>query len=152
LEIVLKLIVLGPKGDDLRNNNRKAIEKEIRVGMMIAKECKYLVSYSEVFEWGDYFCIKMEYFENGDVQTEFDKGRIFTEEVYFIFIFFIFIFSYLFFFIIGNITFYIRNVTSINFIRRTWNNPRRYQTTKYIYYSFWIIQTWYDFCFILFLF
>jgi serine/threonine protein kinase len=102
MEIVLKLIVLGPKTDNSRNNNQQTIEKEIKVGMMIAKECKYLVSYSEIFEWGDYFCIRMEYFENGDLQTQLDKKRIFSEEVYlfilFIFLSFFFFFIYLFIF------------------------------------------------------
>jgi hypothetical protein len=53
----------------------------MKVGMIVAKECDYLVSYSEIFEWGDYFCIKMEYCSKGDIQSELDKGRVFTEEV-----------------------------------------------------------------------
>jgi serine/threonine protein kinase len=122
LEIVLKLIGLGPKGGNLRNNNQKVIRKEIEIGMMIAKECEYLVSYSEIFEWGDYFCIKMEYFENGDLETQFNKNRIFTEEVFLSFLFFI-LFYFIFFLLIGNIMFYIRDVRSINYIRKEWNNP-----------------------------
>jgi hypothetical protein len=35
----------------------------------------------EVFEWGDYFCIKMEYCILGDVQQQLDNGKIFKEEV-----------------------------------------------------------------------
>jgi hypothetical protein len=34
----------------MRTNSQKAIEKEIKVGMIIAKECPHLISYSEVFE------------------------------------------------------------------------------------------------------
>jgi serine/threonine protein kinase len=81
LKIVLKLIHLGPKFSTSRSSQEKMIEKEIKTGVMIAKECKYLVSYSEVFEWKDYFCIKMEYFVNGDIKNELEKGRILTEQV-----------------------------------------------------------------------
>jgi serine/threonine protein kinase len=49
--------------------------------MFVAKECDHLISYWEIFEWENYFCIKMEYCENGDIQKEIDKGRIFSEEV-----------------------------------------------------------------------
>jgi serine/threonine protein kinase len=80
-EIVLKLILLGPKGSASRTTNQKTIEKEIKVGMMVANECFHLVSYSEVFEWGDYFCIKMEYCKGGDLQDQIEKGHIYTEEV-----------------------------------------------------------------------
>jgi serine/threonine protein kinase len=81
LEIVLKLIVLGSKNSKSRNDNKKLIEKELNLGLTISKECKYLISYSETFEWGDYFCIKMEYCNGGDLQSALDEGRIFTEEV-----------------------------------------------------------------------
>jgi serine/threonine protein kinase len=75
------MIVLGPKGNASRTSNRKTIEKEIKVGMIIAKECPHLISYSEVFEWGDYFCIKMEYCKMGDLENQLNQKRIFTEEV-----------------------------------------------------------------------
>jgi hypothetical protein len=81
LEIVLKLIILGAKDSESRNRNKETIEKEMKIGMIVAKECDYLVSYSEIFEWGDYFCIKMEYCLKGVIQSELDKKRIFTEEV-----------------------------------------------------------------------
>jgi serine/threonine protein kinase len=83
IEIVLKLIRLGSKSSKSRDTNQTAIEKEMKVGMLIAKECSHLISYWEFFEWEDYFCIKMEYCEKGDIQKEFDKGRIFSEEVKF---------------------------------------------------------------------
>jgi serine/threonine protein kinase len=57
------------------------IEKEMKVGLTVAKESKFLISYSEIFEWGDYFCIKMEYCNGGDLQSVLDEGKIFTEEV-----------------------------------------------------------------------
>jgi serine/threonine protein kinase len=81
LEFVLKLIMLGSKKSVSRTKNQKMIEKEMKVGMIVAKECSHLVSYSEIFEWGDYFCIKMEYCEMGDLQNQLDQNRIFTEEV-----------------------------------------------------------------------
>jgi hypothetical protein len=43
LKTVFKLIVLGWKSNDLRNNNQKFIKKEIEVGILVAKKCKYLV-------------------------------------------------------------------------------------------------------------
>jgi serine/threonine protein kinase len=73
--------VLGPKGDATRANNQKIIEKEIKVGMIVAKESSNLVSYSEIFECGDFFCIKMEYCSMGDLQNQLEQGHIFTEEV-----------------------------------------------------------------------
>jgi serine/threonine protein kinase len=81
-EFVLKLIVLGRKGSDLRLKHQKMIEKEIRVGMIVAKESFHLVSYIEIFEWEYCFCIKMEYCSNGDVQKQLDEGHAFTEEVF----------------------------------------------------------------------
>jgi hypothetical protein len=81
LEFVLKMIVLGPKGNALRIDIQKKIEKEIRVGMMIGKKSPHLVLYSEIFEWGDYFCIKMEYCKMGDLQNQLNQKRVFTEEV-----------------------------------------------------------------------
>jgi serine/threonine protein kinase len=81
LAFVLKLIALGSKDSTLRTKNQKIIEKEMSVGMIVAKECSHLVSYSEIFEWGDYFCIKMEYCEMGDLQNQLDENRVFTEEV-----------------------------------------------------------------------
>jgi serine/threonine protein kinase len=81
IEIALKLIPLGPKGSEEREMNQKEIEKEMKIGMIVAKESPFLVSYSEIFEWGDYFCIKMEYCQLGDLQTQIDKKRIFTELV-----------------------------------------------------------------------
>jgi serine/threonine protein kinase len=82
IEVVLKLIQLSPQGSEFRSKHQKIIEKEMKVGLIIAKENKHLVEYSEVFEWGDYFCIKMEYCEVGDIQSSLDKGRMFTEEVF----------------------------------------------------------------------
>jgi serine/threonine protein kinase len=81
VEVVLKLIHLGPKENSSRDNHKEMIEKEMKVGILVAKECSYLISYSETVEWGDYFCIKMEYCEKGDIQSELDKGRVFSEEV-----------------------------------------------------------------------
>jgi serine/threonine protein kinase len=81
LEFVLKLIMLGSKESASRAKNQKMIQKEMSVGMVVAKECSHLVSYSEIFEWSDYFCIKMEYCELGDLQNQLDQNRVFTEEV-----------------------------------------------------------------------
>jgi serine/threonine protein kinase len=72
---------LGLEDDESKEKNQKMIEKEIRVGILVSKECRYLVSYTETFEWEKFFCIKMEYFSNGDLQFQLDNGRIFTEEV-----------------------------------------------------------------------
>jgi hypothetical protein len=80
-QVVLKIIVLGPKTNETRLSRQKMITSEIAIGLFIAKECRYLVSYGEVFEWVDFFCIKMEYCSMGDLQHQFDSGRIFTEEV-----------------------------------------------------------------------
>jgi hypothetical protein len=57
------------------------MEKEMKVGLIVAKECKYLISYSEVFEWRDGFCIKMEYCNDGDFQSALDNKKSFTEEI-----------------------------------------------------------------------
>jgi hypothetical protein len=81
MEVVLKMIPLGPSGSEIRSSHEKMIRKEIDIGLIIAKKCRYLVSYSEVFEWMDFFCIKMEYYSIGDLQHQFDSGRVFTEEV-----------------------------------------------------------------------
>jgi hypothetical protein len=75
---------LGRKGTEFRDLNKKMIEKEIRVGMIVAKECEYLISYSEIFDWEDYFCIKMEYCSAGDIKKQIiDSHRVFTQDVYY---------------------------------------------------------------------
>jgi serine/threonine protein kinase len=86
-EAVLKLIPLGAKNSEARVQNQIIIEREIKVGILIAKECPQLVSYSETFEWGDYFCIKMEYCKVGDLQNRLKSGYVFSEEVQFFFLF-----------------------------------------------------------------
>jgi hypothetical protein len=56
LEIVLKLIFIGTDNDnETKNKNREIINKEIEIGIMISKSCDYLISYSEIFEWKDFF-------------------------------------------------------------------------------------------------
>jgi serine/threonine protein kinase len=80
IEIVLKLIPLGPKGSKEQEVSQR-IEKEMKTGMIIAKESSFLISHSETFKWGDYLCIKMEYCQFGDLQTLIDEKRIFTETV-----------------------------------------------------------------------
>jgi serine/threonine protein kinase len=72
-EAVLKLIALGAKNSKNKEVNKKLIEKEIEIGMIVAKETPHLVSYSEIFEWQDYFCIKMEYCKMGDLQNQLDQ-------------------------------------------------------------------------------
>jgi serine/threonine protein kinase len=89
-EFVLKLIPFGPEESLSRTNNKKTIEKEIKVGLIVAKESKFLVQYSEIFQWEDFFCIKMEYCRQGDLQNQLDNEKFFTEEV--------FVNSYIFFY------------------------------------------------------
>jgi serine/threonine protein kinase len=81
MEVVLKMIPLGPVGSEARSSHEKMIKREIDIGLFIAKKSRYLVSYAETFEWVDYFCIKMEYCRLGDLQHQFDSGRVFTDEV-----------------------------------------------------------------------
>jgi serine/threonine protein kinase len=81
-EVVLKLILLGPKGSESRSANKKLIEREMKIGLIFAKESEFLVSYLEIFESEDYFCIKMEYCILGDLQHQLDNSRVFTEKVY----------------------------------------------------------------------
>jgi hypothetical protein len=82
LKTILKLIVLRTKNNESGNNNNKElIEKEMKIGMIVAKESDFLVSNLEIFEWEDYFCIKMKYCSKGDIQSKFEEGRTFTEEV-----------------------------------------------------------------------
>jgi serine/threonine protein kinase len=88
LEIVLKLILLFGGNNETKEKNGKMINKEIEIGMMIAKGCDYLISYLEIFEWENFICIKMEYYSNGDLETELNKKIIFTEEVLISFYFF----------------------------------------------------------------
>jgi serine/threonine protein kinase len=88
-EAVLKLIPLGAKNSEARVQNHIIIEREIKVGILISKECPQLVSYSETFEWGNYFCIKMEYCKVGDLQNRLKKRHVFSEEVQFFFFFFV---------------------------------------------------------------
>jgi serine/threonine protein kinase len=87
IHVVLKMISLGPKTSETRLTHQKMINSEITIGLIIAKESRYLILYFEVFEWMDFFCIKMEYCRLGDLQHQFDAGRIFTERVYCIFLF-----------------------------------------------------------------
>jgi hypothetical protein len=75
------MILLGPKGGESRSALKKLIEREIKIGLVIAKESEFLVSYLEIFESEDYFCIKMEYCILGDLQHQLDIGRVFTEKV-----------------------------------------------------------------------
>jgi serine/threonine protein kinase len=81
IKVALKLIYLGTKGGSSRSDYKKTIEKEVKVGIVVARECKFLASYLESFEWEDYFCIKMEYYRFGDIQYQLDTGRVFTEDV-----------------------------------------------------------------------
>jgi serine/threonine protein kinase len=81
MEVVLKMIPLGPEGGKRRTSHEKMIKREMEIGLIIAKKSRYLVSYTETFDWVDYFCIKMEYCRLGDLQHQFDSGRVFTEEV-----------------------------------------------------------------------
>jgi serine/threonine protein kinase len=96
IEIALKFIYLGMKGKESENMKRIkiTIEKELKVGMMISRECDHLVLYSEIFEWEGYFCIKMEYCKSGDLQNQLDVGRRFSEDVLSIF-FFLFCFYFI---------------------------------------------------------
>jgi hypothetical protein len=80
MEVVLKMIPLGSVGSETRPSHEEMIKREINIGLIIAKKCRYLVSYAETFEWVDYFCIKMEYCKLGDLQHQFDCGRVFTEK------------------------------------------------------------------------
>jgi hypothetical protein len=82
VEVVLKMIPLGPLGSEVRSSHEKMIRREIDIGLIIAKKCRNLVSYAETFEWMDYFCIKMEYCRLGDLQQQFDSGRVFKKEAY----------------------------------------------------------------------
>jgi hypothetical protein len=95
------MIVLGPIGSETRIANEKMIKRDIDIGLFIAKKSRYLVSYDEAFEWMGYFCIKMEYCRLGDLQQQFDSGRVFTEKAYLIPLF-----SYYF---LGNYSVRIRN-------------------------------------------
>jgi serine/threonine protein kinase len=85
--VVLKMISLGPKTSEMRLIHQKAITSEMAIGLVIAKESRYLVLYAEVFDWMDFYCIKMEYCSMGDLRHQFIKGRIFTEEVELIILF-----------------------------------------------------------------
>jgi serine/threonine protein kinase len=85
--VVLKLISLGPKTSEMRLTHQKAINSEMTIGLVIAKESRYLVLYAEVFDWMDFYCIKMEYCSMGDLQHQFKKRRVFTEKVYLIILF-----------------------------------------------------------------
>jgi serine/threonine protein kinase len=71
---VLKMIITSEA-------NRKILEKEVKVGMFVAKECPFLISYSEVFEERGSSCILMDYCEKGDLQKQIDLGNIFEEKV-----------------------------------------------------------------------
>jgi serine/threonine protein kinase len=88
VEVVLKMIPLGPEGSKKRTSHEKMIRREIEIGLIIAKKSRYLVSYAETFDWVDYFCIKMEYCRLGDLQQQFDSGRVFKEEAYLMPLFF----------------------------------------------------------------
>jgi serine/threonine protein kinase len=81
MEVVLKMIPLGPVGSEIRSSHERMVRREIDIGLIIAKKSRYLVSYTETFEWENYFCIKMEYCKLGDLQHQLDNGRIFTEKV-----------------------------------------------------------------------
>jgi serine/threonine protein kinase len=81
VEVVLKMISLGPEGNTKRSSHEKMIKREMEIGLVIGKKTRYLVSYFETFDWVDYFCIKMEYCRLGDLQQQFDRGRVFTEVV-----------------------------------------------------------------------
>jgi serine/threonine protein kinase len=83
INAVLKLILLEPNGseNESKKNFQRMIERITKIGKLITKECDYFVSYLEVFEWKNFFCIKMEYFNNGSLQFQIDNKRIFTEEV-----------------------------------------------------------------------
>jgi hypothetical protein len=72
-EIVLKMILLrGQKGSTEREIELKKLKDDVEVGMKISKESVFLVSYLDVFESGDYLCLKMEYCELRNLQNQLD--------------------------------------------------------------------------------
>jgi serine/threonine protein kinase len=80
---VMKVIVTNKE-------NRRVIQRDIKIGMNEAKGNPFLVSYIEVVEKEDCFCIFMEYLEKGNLQRQIDVGHVFEEKVFFFFFFFYF--------------------------------------------------------------
>jgi serine/threonine protein kinase len=80
LDFVLKMLPIGSSSKHTRKYYQKVIS-QMKEGMIWANECNYFVRYLEVFQWRKFFCIKMEYFKNGSLQTQLRNGRVFTEEV-----------------------------------------------------------------------
>jgi serine/threonine protein kinase len=56
----------------LLSETKEIINEEV-IGMKLAKDCLYLVSYVESFEDKDSKYFIMEYFKKGDLQTLIDK-------------------------------------------------------------------------------
>jgi serine/threonine protein kinase len=75
-DVVIKVFDFNAEENEIK------FEKEIEVGLKVVKESEHFVHYLERFKWGKYWCIKMEYFNQGNVDDQIKNGRIFTEEVF----------------------------------------------------------------------
>jgi hypothetical protein len=80
-DIILKLIRLNSKNNPSSALHQQKIEKEMKMRVVAGRECKHLVHYSEVFEWEDYVCVKMEYCNGGNLQDQLNFKKIFTQQV-----------------------------------------------------------------------
>jgi serine/threonine protein kinase len=78
---VLKMIDIGDEGYNRRKESIKNAAAEINIGMSIGGESIFLVHYLEMFYYENFYCLILEYCENGDLQNEIDSGKTFEEFV-----------------------------------------------------------------------
>jgi NIMA (never in mitosis gene a)-related kinase len=79
---VMKMINIGQEGSEKQKNAQKEIAAEINIGMILKQQCPFLVRYLEMFYYGNFCCIIMEYCELGDLQKELDSGKKYEELVF----------------------------------------------------------------------
>jgi serine/threonine protein kinase len=64
-----------------QSKDRSSLSADLEIGMELSRTCNFLVRYENVFMVGDFQCIIMEYFEQGDLQKYLNTGHKLNEEV-----------------------------------------------------------------------
>jgi serine/threonine protein kinase len=59
-----------------------SLSSDLQIGMKLSRSCDFLVRYENVFIAGDFQCIVMEYFEQGDLQKYLNSGYKLNENVF----------------------------------------------------------------------
>jgi hypothetical protein len=56
------------------------VDKEERLWMSMGQECKNLILFLEIFEWNSFYCVRMEYLYEGNLESQVNLGIVFTQQ------------------------------------------------------------------------